>query len=754
MPSEPDQPDDSGVPPPPPLPDVVVVAMEAWDEVWRRMQPLADGWARRDSRRRVLFVALPVDVSHLARKRRFGELWAALRGARLWSPPDGPPNLHVLRAVKLLPNTLAIGRRANRAAERRQVRGAMRDLGIDAPLLWVNPYYAAHLRGRLGERLCVYDVGDDWTAFQQGTAAERARVVAADLDLTRRADAVVVVSEALRDLKARDAGRLFLVPNGVHLDRYAPVARGEVAPDPLTADWPRPVLGYTGSLHPDRLDLDLVRRLAEAVPEATVALVGPNMLPPDRQAALAALPNVRTPGPVAFSRMPAVLAGFDVCVVPHRVTPFTNSLSPLKLYEYLAAGRPIVSTPVSGFADHPRVVRLGVGDAFVEAVKDALREPADSERAAAAAKLSLENSWDSRLDDLDAIVRDLLEQTSPESPAPEIDGERPAVSVAVVSYNTRDLTLRCLRELYVEIERFGETCEVLLFDNASADGSAAAVRGEFPQVHVIESAENAGFGRANNAMISRARGEFVLLLNTDAFVHGNALGKLVAELRSDPKLGAAGPRLLNADGSLQQSCFRFPDPGEVWRENFWINAVLKDHPRLGDLRFWPHDEPRDVDFVSGACVLVRRAALERAGGFDENFFLYSEETDLQKRIRRAGWGVRFVPSAVVTHLGGGSGKGEAARVNRSFFDSLDYFVAKHHGRGGLVSMRLATAAGCALRLPAWMGAWSLATMRRDTGRRAVAASKLRMRAWVLARQLTSWRRVRRPPREARFAAPG
>ena len=736
----------------PPLPDVVVVAMEAWDEVWRRMQPLADGWARRDSRRRVLFVALPVDVSNLARTRRFGELWRSLRGSRLWSPADAPANLHVLRAIKLLPNTLAAGRRVNHAVERRQIRKAMRTLGIDAPILWMNPYYAAHLPGHLGERLSVYDVGDDWTAFKQGTPAELGRVVADDLALTRTADATVVVSASLRDLKQNVARRLFLVPNGVHLDRYAPVARGEVAADPIARDWPRPVLGYTGSLHGDRFDVDLLRRLATALPQATVALVGPNMLGDEDKATLAALPNVRTPGPVPFARMPAVLAGFDVCIVPHVVSPFTNSLSPLKLYEYLAAGRPIVSVPVSGFADHPQVVRLGTGDAFVEAVKDALREPADPNRAAAATKLSLENAWDSRLDDLDEIVRDVLRETSLESPAPKLDCGRPAVSVAIVSYNTRDLTLRCLRGLYAEIKRFGEPCEVLLFDNASADASAAAVREAFPQVQVIQSDENAGFGRANNAMIARASGEFVLLLNTDAFLHEGALVELAAALRDGPQLGAAGPRLLNEDGSLQQSCFRFPGPGEAWRENLWVNAVLKNHPRLGDLRYWPHDAPRDVDFVTGACVLVRRRALEQAGGFDENFFMYSEETDLEKRIRRAGWGVRFVPSAVVTHLGGGSGKLEKARVNRSFFDSLDYFTAKHHGRLGLVSMRLATAAGCALRLPAWMAAWSLATIRRDPNRRAVAASKLRMRSWLLRRQLTAWPRTRRPPREAKFAA--
>lgn len=313
------------------------------------------------------------------------------------------------------------------------------------------------------------------------------------------------------------------------------------------------------------------------------------------------------------------------------------------------------------------------------------------------------------------------------------DSPRPVVSAVVVSYNTREMTLDCLRSLYADLGDL--PAEVFVVDNASSDGSAAAVRAAFPDAIVIENAENRGFGGANNQAMALARGESLLLLNSDAFVEPGAIRELVATLEGDLDAAAVGPRLLNGDGSLQLSCFRFPSPARAWIENLWLPALLPRHPVFGDYRRWAHDADREVDWVIGACVLVRRAAYEQVGGFDERFHMYAEETDWQKRMRDRGWRVLFTPRAVVTHLGGASGAAEKARVNRSFFESLDHYERKHHGAAGLVSLRLAMAVGCGLRAVGWAGAMALLPRRR-----AVARSKAALQGWLFVRQLTHWRR--------------
>ncbi|MBV9848927.1 MAG: glycosyltransferase family 2 protein [Armatimonadetes bacterium] len=309
---------------------------------------------------------------------------------------------------------------------------------------------------------------------------------------------------------------------------------------------------------------------------------------------------------------------------------------------------------------------------------------------------------------------------------------RPVVSVIIVSYNTREMTLDCLRALYADLA--GLDSEVWVVDNASTDGSPAAIRAAFPAVHLLENSRNVGFGIANNQAMARAGGEFFLLLNTDAFPKPGAVGSLVAYLRAHPDTAIAGPRLLNADGSLQISCFPFPSPSRAWLENLWISTALPNHPVVGDYRRWPHDRERQVDTVIGACMLVRRTAYEQVGGFDENFFMYTEEIEWQRRLRDRNWQIAFTPTAQVTHLGGASGATEAARINRHFFDSLDYYEWKHHGLAGLISLRLAMTIGCFLRSILWT--LVLVAVPR---RRPLARSKARLQAWLTVRQATHWR---------------
>jgi hypothetical protein len=306
------------------------------------------------------------------------------------------------------------------------------------------------------------------------------------------------------------------------------------------------------------------------------------------------------------------------------------------------------------------------------------------------------------------------------------------ISAIVVSFNTRQMTLDCLRSLHADLA--GSKSEIIVVDNASTDGSAAAIRQDFPSATVIENSDNRGFGAANNQAMRLAVGDFFLLLNSDAFPKPGAVAAMFRCMNDHPRVGVVGPKLLHADGSTQRSCFRFPSPLRAWLENFWISRLVPSDWAWGDWRHWPHNQEREVDFVIGACMLVRRQVFEETGGFDENFFMYAEETDWQKRIQQAGWRVLFTPAAQITHLGGGSGDG---KMNEPFFDGLDYYELKHHGMAGLLMLRLAMVIGCTLRA----AGWAVASM--IPAKRAATMAKLKLRLWLIRRQATHWSGVRR-----------
>jgi glycosyltransferase involved in cell wall biosynthesis len=382
------------------------VSLENWDEVWRRNQFLCAGLARRDPARRILFVGLPHNLSYAL---RCGGLKKAMRMAFSFSAKKHEinpefPNLTLFRPVKLAPNSLGIGRLINEAIFRSQVRRMARQLqfGTDT-ILWLNDHAAVHLVDRLPAKSVVYDVTDDWTKLSQSTALTEL-VRRQDARLCRRADAVIVCSQNLYDQKKKLSQHVHLIPNGVHIEHYETVLEpmgGAAVPE--TARWRRPVLGYTGTIHPDRVDVALVRELARRFAGGTIALVGPSQLNESDQALLRAEGNVILTGPVPYERVPDYMRSFDVCITPHRMTPFTESLNPIKLWEYLATGKPIVSTDVAGFRDYPGLIHIARdAERFINGVREALAEDEglrDQRRQIARA-----NSWTTRLNSVEAIL--------------------------------------------------------------------------------------------------------------------------------------------------------------------------------------------------------------------------------------------------------------------------------------------------------------------------------------------------------------
>jgi glycosyltransferase involved in cell wall biosynthesis len=293
---------------------------------------------------------------------------------------------------------LALGRRLNEASLLAQVREAVSQAGLRHPLLWINDHCAGHLAGQLGERAVIYDITDDWTQMPSLEAPERERIREADRQLCQEADLVVVCSRALERSRAGRCRRMERVPNGVDAAHYQSV------PQRKATDGRAPVFGYLGTLHGDRLDISLVVALATRCPEGRVVLCGPDFLREAERERLRVLPNVELLPQVSYREVPKVLSGFDVCIVPHHCNAFTESLNPIKLWEYFAAGRPIASTPVAGFSEYPELVCLGRGsEGFTAACRRALAEEGDLSKQRL--REAEAHSWKVRVDQLSEIFR-------------------------------------------------------------------------------------------------------------------------------------------------------------------------------------------------------------------------------------------------------------------------------------------------------------------------------------------------------------
>jgi len=231
----------------------------------------------------------------------------------------------------------------------------------------------------------------------------------------------------------------------------------------------------------------------------------------------------------------------------------------------------------------------------------------------------------------------------------------PDVSVILVSFNTRDLLRECLHTVFAQT---GVSLEVFVVDNASRDGSVEMLRAEFPQVRVIASPVNLGFAAANNRAMDLATGQYVVLLNTDAFLRPGDLALAVSKMDATPKAGLAGARLIGRDGHWQPSARQFPSVVNDLLSLSGLSAKFGRSRFFGKAdRTWADPaSPAAVDWVPGAFSIIRREVLDAIGHFDERFFLYYEEVDLCRRIVAAGWQIWYWPELVVVHIGGESSR--------------------------------------------------------------------------------------------------
>jgi hypothetical protein len=248
------------------------------------------------------------------------------------------------------------------------------------------------------------------------------------------------------------------------------------------------------------------------------------------------------------------------------------------------------------------------------------------------------------------------------------------LTVIIVNYNTREDLLACLLFLKDRVKRV--QTEVFVVDNGSRDGSGPAVRERFPEVGLIENSVNAGFARGNNQALSLSTGNYLLLLNPDTQVKEGAIEKLISFMESHSEAGISGPQLLNPDGSKQNSIANFPSLATELLNKSLLRWLF---PKTFPGKERNYSEPIEVDSVIGACMMVRREAMDQVGLLDEEYFLFLEETDWCFRMKRAGWKIFHVPMAEIYHLQGKSAEAEKKRARVEYYRSRYHFFKKNRG---------------------------------------------------------------------------
>jgi GT2 family glycosyltransferase/glycosyltransferase involved in cell wall biosynthesis len=500
---------------------------------------------------------------------------------------------------------------------------------------------ADRLRERYGWRV-VYDCMDEWAGFP-GVGEP---VVALEEALVREADLTVVTAGRLYEKLDGRAARLVLARNGVDLEHY----RRHYGENALLGEVRHPVIGYFGALA-SWVDVELLEAIARSFPQATFVLAG-GVFDVDLSRVVER-PNVFLLGQRPYDEMPRLLWHFDVCVIPFRVNDITEAVNPVKFYEYISAGKPVVAPRLAELLPYEDLCYLAdCHGEFLEGIERALAEPEEDPRRELRRRVAEENDWRERY----RTIHGALEETFP------------LVSLVVVTFGQLPFTRRCLESVLT-----GETwprLEVLVVDNGSPDGTSEYLRSlaaSDPRVRVFLQESNLGFPAANNVGIRQARGEVLLLLNNDTVVPPGMIGRLVRPLLRDRRLGivCATTNFCGNEARVE--------PGYEDLSGLPRFAASRARRYAGRLL--------DLDVAAMYCVALRREVVEEVGLLDESFGIgMFEDDDYALRLRAAGYRVVCAEDAYVHHVGQGSFQSLSPQDYQALWDRNQAYYEKKWGR--------------------------------------------------------------------------
>jgi len=475
----------------------------------------------------------------------------------------------------------------------------------------------------------IYDCMDRHSGF----ATNDEQMLRQEDDLCRRSDLVLTTAHSLLAEKSQQNPNCLLIPNATDFDHFR--LRPPASPAELTALAP-PIIGYYGAIS-DWFDSDLVRELALARPEWQFVLIGhtygANLAP------MRGLANVRLLEEKPYADLPAYLHAFDVCIIPFKSTPLTQATNPVKLYEFLSAGKSVVATNLGELQHYADYVRLADGPGqWLTAIEGALTDYAP-ERVTERIVFASQNTWSQRV----ALIQEAVLALYPKA------------SIIIVTYNNLDYTRLCLQSIHDKTVY--PSVEVIVVDNGSRDDTVKyleALAAEHPNAQVLLNDTNEGFARANNRGVAAATGEYIVFLNNDTVVSRGWLSRLIGQL-GDPRVGMVGP-VTNWSGNESRIEVDYHTLEEM-------EAFAKAYTQAHDGQIF------EIRMLAFFCAAMRRAVVEEVGPLDERFGLGTfEDDDYAMRVKQKGYRVICAEDAFVHHWGRASFSRLGAQEHQRLFD--------------------------------------------------------------------------------------
>jgi GT2 family glycosyltransferase/glycosyltransferase involved in cell wall biosynthesis len=473
-----------------------------------------------------------------------------------------------------------------------------------------HPYWLETSRVLPNQRV-VYDCMDHHGGFADNTE----QVLEREHELMRDADLLVVTSDWLHTEAGKYNPHRMMIRNACQYEHFAtPPTEG------FRDDRGRKVIGYYGAIA-EWFDLDLLEKVARRFSDCLVLMVGADTCGAQRR--LQGLGNVEFTGEVPYASLPYYLDGFDVCLLPFQVVPLTLATNPVKVYEYLSAGKEVVSIDLPEMHQFGDLVRTGHDHAsFLQALADALLSGRDPQLIARRKQFAQGQTWAHRVHDLVEGIEAL---------------EVPRVSVVVVTYNNLDLTKACLDSL----ARYSDypNLEIIVVDNASADETPEFLRAwasEESDRHIVLNSDNRGFAAANNQGLASATGDYLVMLNNDTYVTPGWIATLVAHLRRSKQLGMLGPVTNNI--------------GNEARIEISYDGMDEMLERAADYTTRHAGQLTALRTAAFFCVMLPRHVHEKVGSLDEAFGIgFFEDDDYCRRVEQAGWTIACADDVFVHH---------------------------------------------------------------------------------------------------------